>query len=70
MVSCFGTSDRRTRISVPFSLNKPLPVERTGNRMTNTTVLITHMAILAGIFLLGFLAKIFPRSGRNADSKQ
>jgi hypothetical protein len=38
--------------------------------MTNTTVLITHMAILAGIFLLGFLAKIFPRSGRNADSKQ
>jgi hypothetical protein len=32
--------------------------------MTNTTVLITDMAILVGIFLLGLLAKMFPRSGR------
>ncbi len=32
--------------------------------MSNTTVLITDMAILVGIFLLGFLAKMFPRSGR------
>lgn len=37
--------------------------------MTNTTVLITDMAILVGIFLLGFLARIFPRNGRNAGSK-
>ena len=37
--------------------------------MTNTTVLITDMAILAVIFLLGTLAKIFPKSGRNAGSK-
>jgi len=29
--------------------------------MTNTTVLMTDMAILVGIFLLGFLAKMFPR---------
>jgi hypothetical protein len=27
------------------------------------------MAILVGIFLIGFLAKIFPKSGRNAGSK-
>ncbi len=33
--------------------------------MTNTTVLITDMAILVGIFLAGFLAKIFPRRGRS-----
>jgi hypothetical protein len=38
--------------------------------MTNTTVLITDMAILVVIFLLGTLAKIFPKSGRNADSRQ
>jgi hypothetical protein len=38
--------------------------------MTNTTVLITDIAILVGIFLLGLLAKIFPKSGRNAGSKQ
>lgn len=47
-----------------------IPVERTGNVMTNTTVLITDMAILVGIFLLGFLAKIFPKSRRNAGSKK
>jgi hypothetical protein len=38
--------------------------------MTNTTVLIADMAILVGIFLLGLLAKLFPKSGRNAGSKQ
>ena len=30
--------------------------------MTNTTLLIVDMSILVGIFLLGLLAKIFPRS--------
>ncbi len=36
--------------------------------MTNTTLLIVDMGILVGIFLLGFLAKIFPKDGRNAGS--
>jgi hypothetical protein len=34
--------------------------------MTHTTVLTTDMAILVGVFLLGFLAKIFPKNGRKA----
>ena len=38
--------------------------------MTNSTVLITDMAILVGIFLLGLLAKLFPRNGRNTGHKQ
>ena len=38
--------------------------------MTNTTVLTIDMAILVGIFLLGLLAKIFPKNGRNAGTKQ
>jgi hypothetical protein len=38
--------------------------------MTNSTLLITDMAILVGIFLVGLLAKIFPKSGRNTRSKQ
>jgi hypothetical protein len=43
------------------------PVERTGDAMTSdTTVLMTDMAILVGIFLLGLLAKLFPRNGRKA----
>jgi hypothetical protein len=33
---------------------------------SNTAVLMTDMAILVGIFLLGLLAKLFPRSGRRA----
>ncbi len=37
---------------------------------TDTTVMIVDMAILVGIFLLGFLAKIFPKNGRNAGEKQ
>jgi hypothetical protein len=38
--------------------------------MTNTTVLIADMAILIGIFLLGLLAKTFPKGGRNDGSKK
>jgi hypothetical protein len=38
--------------------------------MTNTTMLITDMAILVGILLLGLLAKFFPKRGGNARSKQ
>ena len=38
--------------------------------MTDSTVLITDMAILVGIFLLGLLAKLFPKGGRKASSKQ
>lgn len=38
--------------------------------MSNTAVLITDMAILVGIFLLGLLAKIFPRNGRNSGHKR
>ena len=34
--------------------------------MTNTTVLFSDMAILVGIFLLGLLAKLFPKNGRKA----
>lgn len=32
---------------------------------TDTTVLIVDMGILVGIFLLGFLAKMFPKNERN-----
>lgn len=46
--------------------NKSYPAEGPVFRMTNTTVLITDMAILAVIFLLGTLAKMFPKSGRKA----
>ena len=38
--------------------------------MSNTNVLITDMAILVGIFLLGFVAKMFPKNGRNTGHKQ
>jgi hypothetical protein len=39
--------------------------------MSNTTVLIADMAVLVGIFLLGLLAKIFPKNGgRNSGHKQ
>jgi uncharacterized membrane protein len=43
-----------------------LTTEHRGLVMTSSTVLITDMAILVGIFLLGFLAKMFPKNGRNA----
>jgi hypothetical protein len=38
--------------------------------MTDSTVLITDVAILAGIFLLGLMAKLFPKNRRNAGSKR
>jgi len=38
--------------------------------MSNTAVLITDMALLVGIFLLGLLAKLFPRRGRSSGQKQ
>jgi hypothetical protein len=38
--------------------------------MSNNGVLIIDMAILVGIFLLGLLAKHFPRNRRNTGSKQ
>ena len=38
--------------------------------MTNTTLLIVDMGILVGIFLLGLLAKIFPRNHQNNGSNQ
>lgn len=38
--------------------------------MTQTAVLITDMSVLVGIFLLGMLAKIFPRKGRKAGEKR
>ncbi len=38
--------------------------------MSNSNaVLMTDMAILVGIFLLGLLAKIFPRNGRNSGQR-
>jgi hypothetical protein len=37
--------------------------------MSNNGVLMIDMAILVGIFLLGLLAKLFPRNRRNG-SKQ
>ncbi len=38
--------------------------------MSNTTVLMTDMAILIAIFALGLLAKLFPKNGRKAGHKQ
>ncbi|MGD0096826.1 MAG: hypothetical protein ABSB60_10035 [Terracidiphilus sp.] len=38
--------------------------------MTNTTLLIVDMGILVGIFLLGLLAKLFPRNNHNNGSNQ
>jgi hypothetical protein len=37
--------------------------------MANSTMLITDAGILAAIFLLGMLAKLFPRNGRGAGRK-
>jgi len=34
--------------------------------MSNNTVLIADMAILVGIFLLGLVAKLFPKNRRKA----
>jgi len=35
--------------------------------MSNSTALITEMGVLVGIFLLGLLAKLFPRKTGNRD---
>jgi hypothetical protein len=35
--------------------------------MSTSNVLITDMAILVGIFLLGFLAKMFPKKAGNRN---
>ncbi len=35
--------------------------------MSTPTVLIADMAVLVGIFLLGFLAKMFPKRAGNRD---
>ena len=35
--------------------------------MSSSTTLITEMAILVGIFLLGFLAKLFPKKTGSRD---
>lgn len=37
--------------------------------MSNTAVLAVDMSILVVIFLLGLLAKLFPKHGNNAGSK-
>jgi hypothetical protein len=42
----------------------PITEARRGFAMTTTWVLMTDMAILVGIFALGFLAKSFPKNGR------
>jgi len=35
--------------------------------MSSTAVMITDMSILVGIFLLGFLAKLFPKNRSKSD---
>jgi len=66
--------DEPKLLPTPYSLlptppSTIFPVERTGTAMTNSTVLIADMAILVGIFLLGLLAKLFPKKGRNSGTK-
>jgi hypothetical protein len=38
--------------------------------MTDQTMLITNMSVLAAIFLVGLLAKMFRRNGRKSGSRQ
>lgn len=38
--------------------------------MTHSNLLLTDMAILVGIFLLGLLAKLFPRGGRKGGERE
>jgi hypothetical protein len=35
--------------------------------MSSSTVIVTDMAILVGIFLLGLLAKLFPKKAGDRD---
>jgi hypothetical protein len=37
--------------------------------MSTPSVLITDMAVLVGIFLLGFLAKMFPKKAGNKGTR-
>jgi len=37
--------------------------------MSNSTALITEMGVLVGIFLLGLLAKLFPRRTGNRNQR-
>jgi hypothetical protein len=37
--------------------------------MSSSTALIAEVAILVGIFLLGFLAKMFPRKAGNREQE-
>jgi hypothetical protein len=37
---------------------------------SSNTALITEMAILVGIFLLGFIAKMFPKRAGNEGSRE
>jgi hypothetical protein len=53
-------------VSQALKAEAPSRVERTGIAMSSSTTLITEMAILVGIFLLGLLAKLFPKNGRKA----
>lgn len=57
------------RVPSPWSLVPLNPVERTGNAMTDTTVMTIDMAVLVGIFVLGFLAKLFPRRAGKRDQE-
>jgi len=38
--------------------------------MTDSRMLITNLAVLAAIFLLGLLAKLFPRNGRKNGMRE
>lgn len=42
-------------------------MERAGYGMSDTVVLMTDMGILVGIFLLGFVAKMFPKRQGHGD---
>lgn len=37
--------------------------------MTSNAILTVDMGILVGIFLLGFLAKLFPKRQKNAGAR-
>ena len=50
-------------------INGLCPGRRTGNAMTTSAVMITDMAILVGIFLLGLLAKLFPRKAVDREQR-
>jgi hypothetical protein len=53
-------------VELRTTLNQDVPGGRTGGCMSNSTALITEMGVLVGIFLLGLLAKLFPRNRHKA----